>query len=185
MKLISNDLTRKYVKNRKGASALEFAILAPLFFLLLISMLEVGFHSLVQSDLDSLTYNFTLEMSITEDFGVEQSAIVDRMICSQPTVIIRCDKITAGVDAYDRFTFFDNEINNSFVDIWKTGCGGATIVTELNYPTQSFILPFIFGDIILKNGEQVHRSRGLIKREAGLIGNDEGSMGTGSSGLPC
>ena len=178
-------LFAKFVRNTVGATALEFAILAPIFMTSLFSVIEIGYHAMVQSDLDALAYNFTMSIAISEDAGLTKEQVVDALICDQPVLLVKCSRLDVGVDAYNRFTFFDNEITNNFTDTWKTGCGGATLVTELNYPTQNFVLPFVFGDIVFKNGEKYHRARGLIKRELQLIGNGESSLGTGSGGLPC
>lgn len=174
-----------FCKDTDGATALEFAILAPVFFSMMFASIEVGYQSLIQSELDALSYSFTMNMAISEDNEMDKTDVVETLICSQEILFLSCEDITVGVDAFDRYTFFDDKVYSSFIDSWKTGCGGATIVTELNYPTKSFVLPFVFGDIIRKNDETYHRARGLIKRELTIIGNGQASRGLASSSVPC
>ena len=96
---------KSYINKKGGATAIEFAILVPVFLLLLVAILEIGLQSLVQSELDGLAYNFTLSMAITEDSGMSKEEILNLTICSEPTVLVHCEKVETGIDAFDRHTF--------------------------------------------------------------------------------
>ncbi len=186
MKKTFKDKVRKRLSAcDSGATALEFAILAPVFFVVLFSIIEIGYHALIQSDLDGLSYNFTMSMAISDDNGMDKQQVINDILCAQKTVFVKCENVTVGIDAYDRFAFFDPNIMDDFTTRWKTGCGGMTIITQLNYPTTNFVLPFVFGDIIMVNGKKHHRARGMVTRELTLVGNGQTSVTMGSSGETC
>lgn len=171
----------KFSSGEEGAAAVEFALVAPIFFLLIFSTMEIGLKTLVQSDLDHAMYRTAMQLAIDEDVVVSKAEYKQRFVCDPATFsTLDCDRISFGVEALATNSRIRGRFNEVFVDRWNTGCGGSNLIVEFAYPSPDILLPFGIADMITIGGDNYIRSRGLIRREPVLTGS-----GTLEGGATC
>lgn len=171
----------KFKRDDCGATAVEFALVAGPFFLLLIASIELSLKTLVQTQLDNQLYDFAMTLSREDDAGVSKAEYKTNVICgSSKSPLLDCAAIKMGADAFPNNVRFFPIRNNIFADEWNTGCAGSTVIVELLYPITHILVPFAVADVVSYEGDPHFRSRGVIRREPLLSGT-----GTHSGGTPC
>lgn len=96
---------RSFVKNKKGAAAVEFALLAPMFFALTFSILEAGWFFFVNSAVEQANANAArlIRTGQAQNSSLSKDAFYDE-ICDVMKAIGSCDeKLTIDVTAYPTF----------------------------------------------------------------------------------
>lgn len=84
-------LLRRLLANRSGAAALEFAIIAPVFFAIVFSTLEAGWMMTQTMMLDRAVDLTVRSLRIGNQGAVSHDAIRDR-ICNEAVIIGNCKK---------------------------------------------------------------------------------------------
>lgn len=171
----------RFLRNDKGAAAVEFALVAAPFFALVISIIEISYKTVQQTAVDNLMFDFAMTLSREDDAGVTKSEYKSNVICGRnASVVLDCDSILFGAEAYSTNVSIYGLIDNVFVDSWSTGCEGSTVIAEVMYPVPHIVVPFAVADIVRYRGEDYYRSRAVIRREPTLSGS-----GTTSGGGSC
>ncbi|MCI5043403.1 MAG: pilus assembly protein [Aquisalinus sp.] len=169
--------------NRKddGAVAIEFALVAPVFFIVLFAIIELSYKTIIQTELDKLAFDFAMTMARESDATISKADYKNDIICARNSApFLNCENILFGADAYNSNQRLYRLIDNVFVDSWNTGCAGSTVIVEMLYPVTHTLIPFASADVIQYDGKPHFRSRGLIRREPVLNGS-----GTLSGGRTC
>lgn len=150
-------LLARYLKNRKGVTTIEFAVVAMPFFLLTVGMVELGAAFMVNRVLD----NAALEASRLIRTGQAQKASFDptqfkNEVCRRMTdVLCRPGRLTIDVRKYSQFgelaampSMFDDE--GDLRDDTSFDMGGANdiVVARLIYrwPMMSSVIHSDAGD---------------------------------------
>src|SRR5262245_6305010 len=107
-------LLRRFARDRDGASALEFAIVAPFFFALLFAVLETALMFFASQTLETMTQN-SARMILTgqaQNAGYK-AADFKTYVCSQIPAMFNCSSIYVDVQSYNTFSAitFNNQIN--------------------------------------------------------------------------
>ena len=100
-------LLRRFRRNRKGAAALEFAILAPIFFALLFAIIETALMFFAAQVLENVTQD-SARMVLT---GQAQTATYTRTqfanyVCTRVPALFTCANISVDVQSYSSFSAF-------------------------------------------------------------------------------
>ena len=103
----SGALKRRYAADRRGAAAVEFAIVAPLFLALLFSIFEAGYFFFVSSAVDQATAR-AARLIRTGQAQAEDTPISREAFFSEVCKVVRafgdCDaKMTVDVSRYATF----------------------------------------------------------------------------------
>lgn len=166
---------RSFLKNRKGAAAVEFALVAVPLFWMIFGMIEFGAMSLVQTTLDNALNQAGREIRT----GVAQSsgttkAQLEAKVCGHLNQImsLECEgKLFLDVDRYDSFANVGNgtPVVNGAMDMGQLGYtpGGANevILVRAYYEWQVFTP--LFGSIFanMSDGKRLVVSSMMFRNE--------------------
>ncbi len=138
---------KSFRKSEDGATAIEFAICAPVFFLMVFSLIEIGLNytsnRMFNIGLDAAARQVkTGQLRQTESFNVEEFR---QEICSHPIMFLfDCNKLLVDVRVvaeFDEVTFETNDEGEIVTDEFGFAPGGRSTVNVVRafYP-----LPTIF-----------------------------------------
>jgi Flp pilus assembly protein TadG len=139
-------LLRRFRRNRKGSAAVEFALVAPVFFGLLFAILETALMFFASQVLETITQN-SARMILT---GQAQQASFTQAqfaayVCSQVPALFNCNSISIDVESYTSFSAIaiNSPIDNggNFVppNGWSCGGPGSIVLVRVFYPWQMFV----------------------------------------------
>ena len=163
---------RRFLFGNDGAAAVEFAMIALPFFLVIFGIIETGLKSVQQSELDSNVYEIASKISTTRFEEKDVDEFTENSLCQDYSfAILDCNKISIGVTVVNgRMINFRNQ---SIVGQWNVGCPDDTLIVELNYPVTHFVHSFAVADVVERSDEEFFRSRGVIRREPIVGGSDK------------
>jgi Flp pilus assembly protein TadG len=139
-------LLRRFRRNRKGAAALEFALVAPIFLALLFAILETALMFFAGQVLENVTQD-SARMVLT---GQAQNASYTQTqfanyVCTKVPALFTCANISIDVQSYSSFAAIPmssqidgggNFINNMQ---YAPGGSGAIVVVRLFYQWPLFV----------------------------------------------
>lgn len=132
---------RRFRRNRKGSTAVEFALVAPVFFALLFAILETGILFLANQLLQTVTQE-SARMILTGQAQTASytSAQFASYVCSQVPALFNCNQISIDVESYPSFASVNlgSQIDNNgnFVSNnlqYNPGGPGDIVVVRLFY----------------------------------------------------
>lgn len=97
---------RRFAFDRSGASAVEFAIVAPVFLMFMFATFEVGWFYFVNSMVDGATTNAARILRTGQAQKVEMSSgeFFNQIVCPKVEVFGDCSsRLTVEVKKYDKF----------------------------------------------------------------------------------
>lgn len=159
---------RKFVGDSSGAAAIEFALLVVPYILILGATIELGAKSLLQSELDRVLTEVTSVLSSRATAATKASDFIESTVCSIANSMLDCSQIDVGATVVSG-RLFDYR-DRSLAGTWNLGCAGDTVLIEVTYAYQDFILPFAVADVMSLEGGKRYRARSVIRREPILTG---------------
>jgi Flp pilus assembly protein TadG len=163
-------LLRRFKRNRKGSAAVEFMLVAPLFFALLFAVVEVAIMFFAAQVLETVAQQSARQILT----GQAQSANMTQAqfktyVCNQIPAILACSNIIVDVQNYSSFSNITlnlpidshgNFVNNSGYNpggssacTGNSGCSNSIVVVRLYYPWQLFVTGLGF-NVSNMNGNQ-------------------------------
>src|SRR6185503_11143292 len=73
---------RNLLRDRSGASAIEFAMIAPLLIFMLVGIFELGTLALISSGLDNAVNNISRQIRTGQTPGPTSAASFENMVCT-------------------------------------------------------------------------------------------------------
>jgi len=141
-------LVRRFRRNRRASAALEFALVAPIFFALLFAIIETALMFFASQVLETVTQD-SARMILT---GQAQTAAYTQQqfasyVCNQPevSVLFNCNQIYIDVKSYSSFSnvSISSQIDNSgnFINnmTYSPGAAGDIVVVRLFYQWPIFV----------------------------------------------
>jgi Flp pilus assembly protein TadG len=137
---------RRFRRSRRGSAAVEFALVAPVFFALLFAIIETALVFFAGQVLETITQN-SARMIMT---GQAQTASFTQAqfqtyVCSQIPALFTCSSIYVDVQNYPTFSnvTINSQIDgsNNFVNNmqYKPGGPGDIVVVRLFYQWPLFV----------------------------------------------
>jgi Flp pilus assembly protein TadG len=136
-------LLRRFRDNSKGASALEFAIVAPIFLVLLFAIIETALMFFASQVLETMTQD-AARMILT---GQAQNANYQQTdfktyVCNQIPALFSCANLVVNVQSSSSastisYTPFDANCNQ--VVQYNPGGPGDTVLVQVSYKWQLFV----------------------------------------------
>jgi Flp pilus assembly protein TadG len=121
---------RRFRRNRRGSAALEFALVAPLFFGMLFAILETGLMFFADQTLETATQDVSrlVFTGQAQNAGYTQAQFKDQ-VCARIHALFNCDAITYDVQTFASFSSVDtttpiNTTTNQYVPTNKFDVGG-------------------------------------------------------------
>jgi Flp pilus assembly protein TadG len=150
---------RRFGRNRRASAAVEFALVAPLFFALLFAIIETALMFFASQVLETITQNGarmistgqaqTGQVSSCQVAGVPTActqASFKNYICSQIPALFNCTNLYVDVESYPAFSSISLstqiDASNNFISNnmqYNPGGSGAIVVVRLFYPWQLFV----------------------------------------------
>ncbi|MBL1241051.1 MAG: pilus assembly protein [OCS116 cluster bacterium] len=159
----------KFLFDNKGSVAIEFAMLAPAFLLVVFGIIETGFHMIQISNLDNSVRSIVRLVNIGKANEEQYStAEISSLICDEVVFFPQCEK---------RIVIELNEIQ-SFADIPKTDAEckehDLPINTTINYRNGDdsavlFLRVCIIVDFITPFADVIFAERSLENRKMEIV----------------
>jgi Flp pilus assembly protein TadG len=171
-------LLRRFRRNRQGAAALEFAIVAPIFLVLLFAILETALMFFASQVLETVTQQ-SARMILT---GQAQNANYTQQnfqtyVCSQIPALFNCNNISVDVQSYNSFSqvTFPNQIdaNGNFISNnlgYNPGGANCTVVVRVFYPWQLFVTGLGYNISNLANNQRLLTASAAFRNEPTMAG---------------
>jgi Flp pilus assembly protein TadG len=146
----ARSILRRFRRNRTGSAAVEFALVAPVFFALLFAIIESGIMFFAGQVLESVTQN-AARLILTgqaQTAGDTRALFTSNVVCppgSLATVLFNCNNLSVDVRSYSTFSsvVMSSQIdaNNNFINNMQYNPGGPgdIVVVRLFYPWQLFV----------------------------------------------
>ena len=139
-------ILNRFRRNRSASAAVEFALVAPVFFAMLFAIIETAIMFFANQLLESVTQS-SARMILT---GQAQNASYTQAqfqtyVCSQIPAILNCNNISVDVEVYTVFPpgGWGSQIDASgnFINNMQFNPGGAgnIVVVRLFYPWQLYV----------------------------------------------
>jgi Flp pilus assembly pilin Flp len=142
------NILRRFRRNRQGSAAVEFAMVAPLFFVLLFAIIETGIMFFAGQVLETIAQDSARQIMTgqAQAKAYSQSDFHDKYVCKQIPALFSCDSIYVDVQSYGSAfpgTPPPSQIDGSknFINNMKycPGNGGDVVVVRLFYQWPLFV----------------------------------------------
>jgi Flp pilus assembly protein TadG len=138
-------LLRRFRENRKGASAVEFAIVAPLFLVLLFAIIETALMFFAGQVLETMTQD-AARMILTGQAQTAnyQQADFKTYVCNQIPALFSCANLIVSVQSFSSpsaanyASLFDSSCNVPTLS-YSPGGPGDTVLVQVGYKWQLFV----------------------------------------------
>lgn len=155
-----------YIRGTAGATALEFALIAPVLMIMIFSIIEISYKIMLQAELDEKLYAVASDISINAHDAEDAAEFLSEHFCPKiGTNFLRCSDVEIGVRTITGSTRLVSLRDERLAGEWNLGTQNDAVIIELNYPARNMVHPVTIGDIIFRNGDRYYRSRGVIRRE--------------------
>jgi Flp pilus assembly protein TadG len=145
-KVSVRNIFRRFRRNRRGSAAVEFALVAPLFFALLFAIIETAIVFFANQVLETIAQD-SARMILT---GQAQTASYTQTdfktyVCGRIPALFTCGNIFVDVESYPTFTnvTINNQIDasNNFINNMQYSPGGPgdIVVVRLFYQWPLFV----------------------------------------------
>jgi Flp pilus assembly protein TadG len=140
------NLLRRFRRHRRGSAAVEFALVAPVFFALLFAIIEVALMFFATQVLETVT-QASARYILT---GQAQSGSLTQgqfktYVCSQIPALFTCGNVKVDVESYPSFGSISNssvfEGSGNFVGLtnYCPGNAGDIVIVKLSYQWPLFV----------------------------------------------
>jgi Flp pilus assembly protein TadG len=105
---------RRFRRNRRGSAAVEFALVAPLFFALLFAIMETAIMFFASQVLETITQNSARQVMTGQAQGAGYTGWAnfrDNVVCAQIPALFTCANISVDVES-DPQSFANVTLNN-------------------------------------------------------------------------
>lgn len=151
---------KSFVRSRKAATAVEFAMIAAPFVALLIAILEVGLVFFAQQVLQTATNKASrLIMTGQAQNGNYTATQFQTAVCNDATALFSCSGIYVNVQTFSSFSniTMQNPIHNGTFNPgglgYNPGGPGDIVVAQTFYQWPVFIAPLAFNLANLNGGK--------------------------------
>jgi len=157
------NLLGRFRRNRRGSAAVEFALVAPIFFALLFAIIEVALMFFASQVLETITQNSARFILTGQAQGAAYTqAQFKTYVCNQIPALFTCNNVYVDVESYNAFSAINldghidangNFINNNMN--YCPGNAGQIVVVRLFYAWPLFVTGLGFNISNLSNNQRL------------------------------
>lgn len=131
-------------RDQRGATAVEFALVAPILFLALFSLVEVGMLGMMSSALDNAVFETSRRIRTGRDDGPTSASTFEDQICGRMGGSLgECkSRLTVSVQKFDRFTDANAVVNAAPAGQFNKGSAEDIVIVKADY-RWPLMTPFI------------------------------------------
>jgi Flp pilus assembly protein TadG len=164
---------RLFRRNRRGSAAVEFALVAPVFFALLIGIIETAIIFFASQVLETVTQESARAILIgqAQTEGLTQAQF-QTYVCSQiPALFFNCNNVHVDVESYSAFTnvVINSQIdaNGNFINNMQYNPGGqcAIVVVRLFYQWPLVVTGFGYNIANLSGNQRLLSATAAFRNE--------------------
>jgi Flp pilus assembly protein TadG len=141
------NVLRRFRRNRRGSAAVEFALVAPVFFALLFAIIETALMFFAGQVLETITQNSarTIMTGQAQTASYSQSDFKTKVVCPQIPALFTCNNVYIDVQSYPAFSnvTINSQIDasNNFINNmqYSPGLSCDTVVVRLFYQWPLFV----------------------------------------------
>lgn len=141
------NVLRRFRRNRRGSAAVEFALVAPVFFALLFAIIETAMVFFAGQVLETITQNSAriVMTGQAQTAAYTQSDFKTKVVCPQIPALFTCSDIYVDVQSYPAFSnvSINSQIDGSSKFIsnmqYNPGGPGQIVVVRLFYQWPLFV----------------------------------------------
>ena len=144
----ARNIVRRFGRNRKASAAVEFALVAPVFFALLFAIVETALVFFASQILETITQESARQIMTGQSQAANNTAatFITNVVCGQAQPVLDCNNISVDVES-DPAQFSNlnitNPVTNGGFDPTKlkfSPGGSCSVVTvTLYYPWQMIV----------------------------------------------
>jgi Flp pilus assembly protein TadG len=169
----AGNIFRRFRRNRHASAAVEFALVAPVFFALLFAIIETGIVFLAGQVLETITQSAGRQIMTgqAQTAGMTQTQF-QQYVCSQIPALFTCANVYIDVENYPAFTAFPgigthidaggNFINNMQ---YSPGGAGAVVVVQLFYQWPMFVTGLGYNITNLSGSKRLLQATAVFRNE--------------------
>lgn len=169
-------MTRRFCRRRGGAVAVEFALIAVPFFLIVMATVQTVVVYMAQQELETITEQasrYILTNQATSDTQTQFS----KTVCAQVSALFNCNNLMINVQNYGTGTSFSSatttaptltfDSNGNVTNTWSfsPGSNGSIVVVQVMYQWPIFLKPFSFNLSNLSNGNRLLMATAVFRNE--------------------
>jgi Flp pilus assembly pilin Flp len=146
-------LLRRFRRSRGGSAAVEFALVAPMFFALLFAIIETAIMFFAGQVLETITQNTARTILTGQTQGAGYTSLAQfqtSVVCPQIPALFTCASMGVDVESWPAFSG-SMAINNltdpscNFTNLqYNPGGPGAIVLVKLEYKWPLFVTGFGF-----------------------------------------
>jgi Flp pilus assembly protein TadG len=146
-------LLRRFRRSRGGSAAVEFALIAPLFFALLFAIIETAIMFFAGQVLETITQNSARSILTGQTQGAGYTTMQQfqtNVVCPQIPALFTCTNIAIDVESWPAFSGA-MAVNNltdtscNFTNLqYSPGGPGDFVLVKLAYKWPLFVTGFVF-----------------------------------------
>ena len=131
-------------RDEGGATAVEFAFVAPILFLALFSIVEIGMLGMMSSGLDNAVADTSRRIKTGRDDSAASAGAFEDQICARMGgSVTECrSRLTVSVQKFDRFSDANVSVNTQPAGQFDKGSAGDIVIVKANY-VWPLMTPFI------------------------------------------
>jgi Flp pilus assembly protein TadG len=166
MGAVAPSLQQRFLRDRRGAAALEFALVLPLLVFILVSALQVGVIAMSSSALDNALFQVTRQIRTGQSTAPSSADELEDQICSHAGVLMDCQsRLTVSVQRFTRFSDANAIMTQPPDGAFNSGGPSDIIVVKADFRLP-IVIPFIAPDGSgVSDGEVTLASRTAFKNE--------------------
>ena len=166
-------LLRRFRRSRKASAAVEFALVAPMFFALLFAIIESGIMFLADQVLETVNQNSARKILTgqAQNSAWSQSQFAT-YVCSQVPALLNCNNIYIDVQSYSSFSSMSNvgcpidgSGNFNSATQYNPGNVDDIVVVRLFYQWPLFVTRLGYNPANLSNGNRLLCATAAFKNE--------------------
>jgi Flp pilus assembly protein TadG len=102
----ARDVLRRFRRNRRGSAAVEFALVAPVFFALLFAIIETAIMFFASQVLETVTQESARQIMTgqVQAAGYSQAQFLNTVVCPLIPALFTCNQISVDVKSYPSFS---------------------------------------------------------------------------------
>ena len=124
-----------FLRDARGATAVEFAFVAPVMIFALLSLVEIGVIAMMSSNLDNAVVDTSRRLRTGRDDAATSAESLETQICNQMGgVSTDCrNRLTVGVQKFPRFSNANAVAASAPNGEFARGVPGDIVVVKANY----------------------------------------------------
>lgn len=125
---------RAFRRDESGAAAVEFALIAPVLFFALLSLLEIGVLGIMTSGLDNAVIEASRRIRTGRSDAATSAATFEQQICGQMGGMSSCgERLTTSVQRFSTFAAASTATTSQPANQFDKGGPSDIILVKANY----------------------------------------------------